>query len=98
MVLEKISSKYWEFYKECKSHRLFCHLAISQFSMADISSALLTQIAQFNQLFQRLNLWRMHANVKKCKQWREQRFAYKQRKLIGVWRNKDAWVVKNTNR
>ena len=40
---------------------------------------LLAQIAQVNQLFQLLNLWvKAYANEKKCKQWREQRFAHKQ--------------------
>ena len=62
MVSEKFSSKSSKFYRECIAHQLFCHTAISQFSMADISFNMtrkglkIAQIAQPNQLFQLLHL------------------------------------------
>ena len=62
MVLEKFSSKNSKFYRQCMAHYLFCHTAISQFLMADISFNItckelkIAQIAQLNQLFQLLHL------------------------------------------
>ena len=48
------------------AHKLFCHTAILQFLMADISFNIackelkIAQIAQFNQLFQVLHLVHIH--------------------------------------
>ena len=61
MVSEKFFSKNSKFYRECMAHKLFCHTAISQFLMADISFNIackelkIEQIAQLNQLFQVLH-------------------------------------------
>ena len=50
--------------------------------MADISFNIackelqISQIAHLNQLFQLLRLVKSYANEEKCKQWRQQRFAY----------------------
>ena len=61
MVSEKFSSKTSKFYRGCTAHQLFCHPAISQFFMADISfntackELKIAQIAQLNQLFQPLH-------------------------------------------
>ena len=62
MVWEKFSSKNSKFYRGCTAHKLFCHPAISQFLMSDISfntackELKIEQIAQVNQLFQLLHL------------------------------------------
>ena len=62
MVSEKFSSKNSKFYRECIAHEIFCHPAISQFLMADVSfnnackEVKIAQIAQFNQLFRLLHL------------------------------------------
>ena len=62
MVSEKFSSKNSKFYRECIAHEIFCHPAISQFLMADVSfnnvckEMKIAQIAQFNQLFRLLHL------------------------------------------
>ena len=37
MVSEEFFWKNWKFYKECITHKRFCHPDISQFSMPDIS-------------------------------------------------------------
>ena len=61
MVSEKFSSKNSKFYRGCMAHKLFCHPAISQFLMADISfntackELKIAQIAQLNELFQLLH-------------------------------------------
>ena len=62
MVSEKFSSKNSKFYRECIAHEIFCHPAISQFLMANVSfnnackEMKIAQIAQFNQLFRLLHL------------------------------------------
>ena len=62
MVSEKFSSNNLKFYRECMVHELFCHTAISQFLMADISFDVactelkIALIGQLNQLFQLLRL------------------------------------------
>ena len=62
MVSEKISSKSSKFYRACTAYQLFCHPAISQFLMSDISfntackELKIAQIAQLNLLFQLLHL------------------------------------------
>ena len=84
MVSEKSSFKNSKFYKECMTPKLFCHQAISQFLMADISFSIawkelkIAQNAQGNVLFQLLNLVATNghgfyelsriANDEKCKQ------------------------------
>ena len=61
MVSEKFNFKNSKVYEECMAHYLFCHPAVSKFSMADISFNIackevkIAQIAQVNQLFQLLN-------------------------------------------
>ena len=107
MVSEKFSSKNSKFYRECMAHQLFCHPAISQFLMTDISfnpackELKIAQIAHLNQLFQRLHfslyirprlLWvKLYANEEKCKQWRQQTFAYSQAKAISFI----LWITDN---
>ena len=62
MVSEKFASKNSKFYRGCTAHYFFCHPAISQFLMSDISfntackELKITQIAPLNQLFQLLHL------------------------------------------
>ena len=62
MVSEKFSSKKSKSYRGCMAHYLFCHPAISQFFMADISfntackELKIAQISQLNKLFQPLHL------------------------------------------
>ena len=62
MVSEKFFSKISKFYRGCTAHKRFCHPAISQFLLSDISfntafkELKIAQIAQLNQLFQLLRL------------------------------------------
>ena len=62
MVSEQFSSENSKFYRGCTAHELFCHSAILQFLMSDISFNIackelkIAQIAQLNQLFQLLHL------------------------------------------
>ena len=100
MVLEKFSFKNWKFYKECIwLINSFATQQFRSFRWLIFPSMLLTQIAQVNQLFQLLNFWvKAYANEKKCKQWREQRFAHKQckKKKMGCEKYKPLnlnWII-----
>ena len=69
MVSEKLSLKNWKFYKECITHKRFCHPDISQFSVPDISFNIaskelkIAQIArQVNQIFSLLNVARIYGH------------------------------------
>ena len=68
MVSEKCSSKSSKFYRECMALSLFCHTAILQFLMADMSFNVackelkIVQIAQLNQLCQLLHVVHICSN------------------------------------
>ena len=88
MVSEKFSSK--NFTGDVRLINFFATQQFRSFFMSDISfntackELKIAQIAQLNQLFKLLHLAHIYghcfywsyANEQKCKQWRQQRFAY----------------------